>query len=138
MTTRIRLARGGKKKQPFYRIVVADSRAPRDGRYIERLGSYDPQLAENKCTHLDVERVKHWLDVGAQPSSRVSKLLAKQGIEHKMLDLPAAELVQAKLAAKAAKAKAEEDARKAAEAAAAAEASAKESAAAGADAPAEG
>ena len=84
MATRIRLARGGKKKAPFYRIVVADGRAPRDGKFIERIGSYDPQLSENKVI-LDLERARHWLDVGAQPSDRVAKLFTLQGIEHKLV-----------------------------------------------------
>lgn len=84
MATRIRLARGGKTHRPFYRIVVADSRAPRDGKFIERVGSYDPLLSENKVT-LNVERVTHWLDVGAQPSERVAKLLVLQGLQHKAL-----------------------------------------------------
>ncbi|MDH4246916.1 MAG: 30S ribosomal protein S16 [Deltaproteobacteria bacterium] len=116
MTTRIRLARAGKKKRPYYRIVVADSHAARDGRFVERVGSYDPLLPENKCTALDVERVKYWLGVGALPTERVSKLLSKQGIEHKMLALPREDRVQAKLAEKAARIKAEAEAKKAAEA----------------------
>ena len=82
MSTVIRMARGGKKKRPHYRIVVADKRAARDGKFIERLGSYDPQLAENKCK-LDLERAKYWLSQGAQPSDRVRKLLALQGVECK-------------------------------------------------------
>ncbi|HKI97637.1 MAG TPA: 30S ribosomal protein S16 [bacterium] len=86
MATRIRLARGGKAHRPFYRIVVADSRAPRDGKFIERIGSYDPLLAENKVK-LDVERVTHWLNMGAKPSERVSKLLALQGVEHRLVDV---------------------------------------------------
>jgi small subunit ribosomal protein S16 len=84
VATRIRLARGGKKKRPYYRIVVADSRASRDGKFIERIGSYDPLLAENKVT-LNVERATYWLNVGAQPSERVSKLLALQGVQHKLV-----------------------------------------------------
>lgn len=87
MATRIRLARGGKKKRPYYRIVVADSRSPRDGRFIERIGSYDPLLAENKV-QVNVERAQHWLDVGAKPSDRVAKLLALQGMAHKLIVLP--------------------------------------------------
>lgn len=78
----IRMARGGKKHRPYYRIVVADKRASRDGKFVERLGSYDPLLPENKST-LDVERAKHWLGVGAQPSERVRKLLALHGVEAK-------------------------------------------------------
>jgi small subunit ribosomal protein S16 len=78
----IRMARGGKRHRPFYRIVVADKRASRDGKFVERLGSYDPLLAENKVK-LDVERAKYWLGTGALPSERVRKLLALQGVEAK-------------------------------------------------------
>jgi small subunit ribosomal protein S16 len=77
MSLKIRLARGGAKKRPFYRIVVADSRSPRDGRFIERIGSYDPMLpkeAENRLV-ISEERVKHWLGVGAKPSDRVARFL---------------------------------------------------------------
>ena len=116
MTTRIRLARGGKKKRPYYRIVVTDSHSARDAKFIERVGSYDPLLPENKCTALEVERVNYWLSVGAMPTERVSKLLALKGIQHKMLALPREDRVQAKLAEKAAKAKAEAEAKAAAEA----------------------
>ena len=84
MATRIRLARGGKRHRPFYRIVVADSRAPRDGKFIERIGSYDPLLSDNKV-QVDTERAKHWLYVGAKPSLTVSKLLALQGVQHKLV-----------------------------------------------------
>ena len=76
---RIRLRRVGKKKQPMYRIVVADSRAPRDGAFVESIGYYHP--LENPSTIvLDDDRARHWLDKGAQPSDRVAKLLAIQGI----------------------------------------------------------
>ncbi|NEU33612.1 30S ribosomal protein S16, partial [bacterium LRH843] len=77
MATRIRLARGGAKKRPFYRIVVADARAPRDGKFIEKLGTYNPMLSKddpNRVT-LDVDRVKHWLGHGASPSERVESFL---------------------------------------------------------------
>jgi small subunit ribosomal protein S16 len=84
VATRIRLARGGKRHRPFYRIVVTDSRSPRDGKFIERIGSYDPLLSENKAT-VDLERARHWLNVGARPSDRVGKLLALQGVEHKLV-----------------------------------------------------
>ncbi|MCZ6552983.1 MAG: 30S ribosomal protein S16, partial [SAR324 cluster bacterium] len=80
MTTRIRLARGGSKKRPFYRIVVADKAAPRDGRYVERIGSYNPLLENNKAT-FDKERAEYWLGVGARPSDRVVKLMSVVGIE---------------------------------------------------------
>ena len=77
MSLKIRLARGGAKKRPHYRIVVADSRMPRDGRYIERLGTYDPLLAkdnENRVTLKD-ERIRYWLDKGAKPTDRVARFL---------------------------------------------------------------
>ncbi len=78
MSLKIRLARGGTKKRPFYRIVVADSRSPRDGRFIERIGHFDPMVAKDnpERMRLDVERAKHWLSVGALPSDRVSRFLA--------------------------------------------------------------
>jgi len=71
---RIRLARGGAKKKPYYRIVVADQRCKRDGRYLERIGFYNPMVKENRIL-IDAERLKHWLSVGAQPSDRVGKLM---------------------------------------------------------------
>ena len=71
---RIRLARGGAKKKPYYRIVVADQRCKRDGRYLERIGFYNPMVKENRV-EIDAERLKQWLSVGAQPSDRVSKLM---------------------------------------------------------------
>lgn len=108
VATRIRLARGGKKKRPYYRIVVADSRSPRDGKFIERIGSYDPLLTENKVS-LDAERAQYWMDVGARPSHRVSKLMALQGLEHKLIELPQPKTDgPAKTAAKPAEAKAED------------------------------
>ena len=78
MSLKIRLSRGGAKKRPYYRIVVADSRSPRDGRFIERLGSYNPMVAKDHPERLtlDLERAKHWLSVGATPSDRVSRFLA--------------------------------------------------------------
>lgn len=78
----IRMARGGKTHRPYYRIVVADKRARRDGKFVERLGSYDPLLPENKST-LNLERARYWLGTGAQPSERVRKLLALHGVEVK-------------------------------------------------------
>jgi small subunit ribosomal protein S16 len=77
---KIRLARGGAKKAPYYRIVVADVRARRDGRYIERLGSYNPMVQEN-CFSIDTERAKYWLSVGAKPTDRVRKLMKLASIE---------------------------------------------------------
>ena len=79
MATRIRLSRGGAKKRPFYRIVVADSRSPRDGRFIERLGTYNPMLSKDDEARviLKEERIKHWLDHGATPSDRVARFLSE-------------------------------------------------------------
>jgi len=79
---RIRLTRGGAKKRPFYRIVVADSRAPRDGRFIEKLGAYNPMLPKDHADRLVIkeERVKYWLGVGAQPSDRVARFLSLSGL----------------------------------------------------------
>lgn len=77
MATVIRLARGGAKKRPFYRVVVTDKRAPRDGDFIERIGTFDPLLPKDgKRLTVNEERAKHWLSVGAQPSERVAKLFA--------------------------------------------------------------
>ena len=82
MALAMRLSRGGRKARPFYRIVVADKRMPRDGRYIERLGTYNPLLAkddENRV-QLNEDRIKHWLSEGAEPSYRVAVFLGKAGI----------------------------------------------------------
>ena len=82
MAMKIRLARGGSKKRPYYRIVAADSRMPRDGRFIEILGTYNPLLpkdAENRVT-LNAERIQHWLGHGAQPTDRVRRFLANAGL----------------------------------------------------------
>ena len=73
---KIRLRRMGAKKAPFYRIVVADSRSPRDGRFIEELGTYDPSAVENKIK-VDIERAKYWIANGAQPTDTVRGLLKK-------------------------------------------------------------
>ncbi len=77
---KIRLARGGAKKAPFYRIVVADVRSPRDGKFIERLGSYNPMVKEQRCV-IDLERVEYWLSVGAKPTERVQKLIQQQAAQ---------------------------------------------------------
>ncbi len=82
MSLKIRLSRGGAKKRPFYRVVVADSRMPRDGRFIERLGSFDPlkpKDAEGRIA-LDQERAKAWMAKGAQPTDRVARLLDTLGL----------------------------------------------------------
>lgn len=82
MAMKLRLARGGSKKRPFYRIVAADSRMPRDGRYIEKLGTYNPLLPKDseERVKMDIERVKHWLGEGAQPTDRVSRMLEAAGV----------------------------------------------------------
>lgn len=82
MAMKIRLARGGSKKRPFYRIVAADSRMPRDGRYIEKLGTYNPLLPKDSedRVKMDIERVQHWLGHGAQPTDRVSRMLEAAGV----------------------------------------------------------
>ena len=77
---RIRLARGGAKKKPYYRIVVADQRCKRDGRYLERIGFYNPMVKENRI-EIDTERLKHWISVGAKPSDRVGKLMKLANIK---------------------------------------------------------
>lgn len=81
MAVRIRLSRGGSKKRPFYRVVAADQRAPRDGRFIEKLGTYNPLLPQDHEQRLvlNEERVKYWLGVGAQPTERLEKLFANLG-----------------------------------------------------------
>ena len=78
MALKIRLSRGGSKKRPFYRIVIAEAAAPRDGRYVERIGHYNPMVPKEHENRLSVnsERVKFWMDKGAQPTDRVHKLLA--------------------------------------------------------------
>ncbi len=85
MATSIRLSRGGSKKRPYYRIVVADSRSPRDGRFIERIGSYNPLLGKDNPDRvkLDVERAAHWIGVGAQPTDRVARFLDAAGVKER-------------------------------------------------------
>ena len=82
MSLKIRLARGGAKKRPYYRIVVADSRMPRDGRYIERVGVYNPMLAKDDPNRVQLveDRIKHWMSVGAKPSDRVARFLGRAEI----------------------------------------------------------
>jgi len=85
MAMKIRLARGGSKKRPFYRIVAADSRMPRDGRYVEKLGTYNPLLPKDseERVKMNVERVQYWLGEGAQPSDRVVRFLEAAGLREK-------------------------------------------------------
>ncbi len=88
MSLRIRLTRAGAKKRPFYRVVIADSRSPRDGRFIERVGTYNPMVAKDHPDRLVLkeERIKYWLGVGARPSDRVARFLGDAGL----MDKPAA------------------------------------------------
>ena len=85
MATKIRLARGGSKKRPFYAIVVTDSRMPRDGRFLEKVGTYNPLLAKDSedRVKMDMERVQAWLDKGAQPTDRVIRFLEAAGARPK-------------------------------------------------------
>ncbi len=121
MAMKIRLARGGSKKRPFYRIVAADSRMPRDGRFIEKLGTYNPLLPKDseERVKMDVDGIKAWLDKGAQPTDRVSRMLEAAGVLEKK------ERSNPKKAEPGAKAK-ERAEEKAAKAAAASEAPAEE------------
>ncbi|WP_019645788.1 30S ribosomal protein S16 [Novispirillum itersonii] len=124
MSLRIRLARGGAKKRPFYRVVVADSRSPRDGRFIEKLGVYNPVLPSDHTERLvlKTERVQHWIANGAVATDRVARLLGIAGVT-------AAPAVPAQTKKSLPKAKAQERIREAEERAkAAAEAAAAEAA----------
>ena len=85
MALKIRLARGGSKKRPYYRIVVADVNAPRDGRFIEKLGTYNPLLPKDSedRVKMNVERVQYWLGQGAQPTDRIARMLEAAGVVEK-------------------------------------------------------
>jgi len=85
MAISLRLSRGGSKKRPYYRIVVADARSPRDGKFIEKIGTYNPLLAKDdaKRVVLDGERAKYWLGVGAQPTDRVARFLDAAGLKER-------------------------------------------------------
>ena len=85
MALKIRLSRGGAKKRPFYHIVIADSRSPRDGRFIERVGTYNPMVPRESSERVTVkeDRIKYWLSVGALPSDRVARFLAVSGLVEK-------------------------------------------------------
>ena len=137
MSLKIRLSRGGAKKRPYYRIVIADSRSPRDGRFIERIGSYNPMVPQDHPERLilDTERAKHWLSVGATPSDRVSRFLAAADLmparfipKQTKKNLPGQKAQERQQAAEEAKKAAEEEAAAAA-AAPAEEAPAEEAAA---------
>lgn len=82
MSLKIRLARAGAKKRPYYHIVVADSRSPRDGRFIEKLGSYNPMLPQEHADRVRLfdARIQHWMEHGAQPTDRVAKFLGRAGL----------------------------------------------------------
>ncbi|KQN28394.1 MULTISPECIES: 30S ribosomal protein S16 [unclassified Sphingomonas] len=133
MAINIRLARGGSKKRPYYKIVVADARSPRDGRFIEKIGNYNPLLAKDneQRVQLDADRAKHWLSVGAQPTDRVARFLDQAGV----LERSARNNPNKGKPGEKATERAEERATKAAEAAEA-EAAAKAAPAAEAEAPA--
>ena len=128
MSMKIRLARGGSKKRPFYRIVAADSRMPRDGRFIEKLGTYNPLLPKDseERVKMNMERVNYWLGQGAQPTDRIARMLEAAG------ERPKTERNNPKKGTpgKKAQERVEEKAAKAAEAAEAAAAPAEEAAAA--------
>jgi small subunit ribosomal protein S16 len=85
MALSIRLSRGGSKKRPYYRIVVADARSPRDGKFIEKIGNYNPLLAKDSESRvvLDAERAKYWLQNGAQPTDRVARFLDAAGVRER-------------------------------------------------------
>ncbi len=122
MAVHLRLARGGSKKRPFYRLVAADVRAPRDGAFIEKLGTYNPLLARDDINRFsyDAERVKYWIGVGAKPTETVARFLRKDGVWEETPKFTAKTKVE-KLAPRAqARKEAEEEAKKSAEAEAAA------------------
>jgi small subunit ribosomal protein S16 len=126
MAIKIRLARGGSKKRPFYSIVAADSRMPRDGRFIEKLGTYNPLLAKDseERVKMNVERVQYWLGEGAQVTDRVARMLEAAGLSEKKERNNPKKGTPGKKAVE----RAEEKAAKAAEAAEAAAAPAEEAA----------
>ena len=126
MATKMRLARGGSKKRPFYRIVIADERAPRDGNFIEKIGNFNPMVPKDHKERVVIskERAEHWLKVGAQPTDRVQRILADLGMmdapkitEKTKKHLPKGKAQERTKAKEEAALKAEEDAKAAAEAA---------------------
>lgn len=132
MSVAIRLSRGGAKKRPYYRIVVTNSRSPRDGKYLEQVGTYNPVLAKDDANRVTLveDRVRYWLGVGAQPTDRVARMLDKAGIKERA----ATNNPNKAEPGKKAKDRAEDKAAKAAEA----EEAAKAAQASSAEAPAEG
>ena len=133
MSLRIRLSRGGAKKRPFYRIVISEVTSPRDGRFIEKVGTYNPMLPKDHADRvvLKQERIEHWLKVGARPTDRVHKMLGQLGVME-----PFKYNEQPKKSAPGKK-RAEREAEEAAKAAEAAEAAAEAEAAPAEEAPAE-
>ena len=137
MSAKIRLARGGTKKRPFYRVVVADVRAARDGKFIEKIGTYNPLLSKDDPNRvvIDLERAKEWLSKGAQTSDRVEKFLVAAGLMESDTDWKAKPQKTIKNPGK--QSRGEDRAKAEAEAAEAAKAEAAEAEAAAKDAPAE-
>ncbi|WP_372340394.1 30S ribosomal protein S16 [Parvularcula sp. IMCC14364] len=132
MALKIRLARGGSKKRPYYHVVVADVRAPRDGRFIEKVGAYNPLLAKDDEQRFTIkeERVKHWLSKGAKPTDRVARFLANGGlVEWQAGNNPNKAKPGKKAQERIAEKEAAEEAKREAEAAAKAEAEAEAAAA---------
>lgn len=132
MAVKIRLARGGAKKRPYYRIVIADARCPRDGEFIEKVGTYNPMVARDHAERLTLneERIKYWLSVGAQPTDRVARFIGDAGLAPKYAIPKQTKQTQPK-------AKAQERLKMAEEAKKAADEAAAEAAAAPAETPAE-
>ena len=131
MAVSIRLSRGGAKKRPYYRIVVSDSRSPRDGKYLEQVGTYNPMLAkdDDNRVNLKEDRLRYWLGVGAQPTDRVARFLDLAGIRERAAKLnpkkgEPGDAAKARVEERAAKAAEAEEAKKAAEEEAAAAAAA--------------
>lgn len=89
MSVSMRLSRGGSKKRPYYKVVVSNSRAPRDGKYLEQVGTYNPLLAKDDANRVRLveDRVRYWLGVGAQPTDRVARMLDKAGIKERAATL---------------------------------------------------
>lgn len=145
MSLKIRMSRGGSKKRPFYRIVVADSRMPRDGRFIEKIGHHNPMMAKESAERvvIDLERAKHWISQGAKPSDRVARFLDNAGVmtrevpQHQTKKAAPKAKAQERLKEKAERAEAAAAAEAEAVAAIEAEAAADAEAAAEAEAPAE-
>lgn len=141
MSVSLRLSRGGSKKRPYYKIVVANSRAPRDGKYLEQVGTYNPLLAKDDANRVRLveDRVRYWLGVGAQPTDRVARMLDKAGIKERAATVNPQKGEPGAKAKERAEEKAEKirEAEEAAAAAAAAPAPAVEEAPAAEEAPAE-